>query len=462
MQVTRRDLIRQLAAGVALGAGGGWNALAATAAPTHRIIPWRNWSGGQACIPFARIAPKTEDELSALIRGATTTIRPVGAAHSFSPLVPTDGTIVSMAHLSGLLGHDADKLQSEFGGGTPMSTMGEALKAVGLALPNMSDIDYQTLSGAISTSTHGTGVSFGSYSSQVAGLRLATASGELIDCDAEHHPEIFNAARCGLGALGVITRVRLQNRKAFRLREKMWIAKTNDLLDDVERLTRENQHWEMQVITHSDYAAAIALNETEDPPTPVADPAAEGGNEYVKAIEKLDKYGSDWPAARSAILNLIARTASFDDRVGDSYAIFANVRNVRFNEMEYSVPAEAGPACLREILKKIHDKQLPTWFPLEYRYVHADDIPLSMFEGGPRCAISVHQHYTMDYHNYFAAVEPIFWKYGGRPHWGKLHTLGARQLAPLYPRWKEFTDVRAALDPQGRFLNGHLRTVFGV
>ena len=156
------------------------------------------------------------------------------------------------------------------------------------------------------------------------------------------------------------------------------------------------------------------------------------------------------------------RKLRLDDRVGDSYAIFANVRNVRFNEMEYSVPAEAGPACLREILKKIHDKQLPTWFPLEYRYVHADDIPLSMFEGGPRCAISIHQHYTMDYHNYFAAIEPIFWKYGGRPHWGKLHTLGARQLAPLYPRWKEFTDVRAALDPQGRFLNGHLRTVFGV
>lgn len=458
--LSRRDLIRQLAAGAALGASGGWSALA-QAAP-RRLIPWRNWSGNQACIPFARLAPKTEDELAEVIRKATGTIRPVGASHSFSALVPTDGTLISMPFFSGLLSHDAEKLQSEFGGGTPMSTMGPALKAVGLALPNMADIDYQTLSGAISTSTHGTGVNFGSYSTQVIGLRLVTANGDVIDCDAEHHPEIFKAARVGLGALGVITRVRLQNRKAFRLREKMWVAKTNDLLDDVPRLTRENQHWEMQIITHSDYAASITLNETEDPATPPIDPAEEGGNEYVKAIEKLDQYGRDWPAARTAILNLVARTASFDERVGDSFDIFANVRNVRFNEMEYSVPAEHGPACVREILKKIHDKRLPTWFPIEYRYVQADDIPLSMFEGGPRCAISIHQHYTMDHHNFFAAIEPIFWKYGGRPHWGKLHTLGARQLEPLYPRWKEFADVRAALDPQGKFLNGHLRTVFGV
>jgi FAD/FMN-containing dehydrogenase len=154
--------------------------------------------------------------------------------------------------------------------------------------------------------------------------------------------------------------------------------------------------------------------------------------------------------------------ASFDDRIGDSFDIYANVRTVRFNEMEYSVPAEHGPACLREILKLIQDKDLRTWFPIEYRYVKADDIPLSMFEGRDSCSISVHQHYQMDHHNFFAAVEPIFWKYNGRPHWGKLHTLNARTLQPLYPRWREFVDVRQALDPSGRFLNAHLSSILGV
>lgn len=458
MSLTRRELLGQFGKLGLLLAGGGLSELA----EARRVIPWRNWSGAQSCIPLARLAPKSEDELLQMIRGAAGVIRAVGSSHSFSPLVPTDGTLISLAFLRGLLGHDRKQLQSEFAAGTPMSHMGQPLKELGLALPNMADIDYQTLAGAIATATHGTGIEYGSYSGQVIGLRLATARGELIDCDAMHHPELFAAARCGLGALGIVTRVRLQNRKAFRVREKMWVAKTNDLLDDVERLVRDNQHWEMQVITHSDFAAAVAHNETEDAATPPVDAASEGGNDYVKAIEKLDKYGSDWPAARSAILNLIARTARFEDRVGDSFEIFANVRNVRFNEMEYSVPAEHGPACLREILKLIKDKQLPTWFPIEYRYVKGEDIPISMFEGGPRCSISVHQHYTMDYHNYFAAVEPIFWKYGGRPHWGKLHQLNFRQLSALYPRLKDFNEVRAALDPKGVFLNAHLRSILGV
>lgn len=461
MNLTRRQLLQR--AGVA----GAFTALACTPALAElarapRLIPWRNWSGGQSCLPQARLAPQSLDELVQVIRQAEGKVRPVGSAHSFSALVPTDGTLVSLAYFNGLLAHDPATLQAEFAAGTPMSLMGPALQAVGQALPNMADIDYQTLAGAIATSTHGTGVGFGSYSSQVTGLQLVTANGEVLDCDAQRHPEVFNAARVSLGALGVATRVRLQNREAYRLREKQWIASTEELLEDVGNLTRDNQHWEMLVITHSDYALSVALNETTDPATPPLDPEEEGGNGFVKIIENLDKYGSDFPAARRALLNSLRHIASFDDRVGDSHEIYANVRNVRFNEMEYSVPAEHGPACLREILALIRDKDLRTWFPIEYRYVKADDIPLSMFEGRDSCSISVHQHYSMDHHNFFAAVEPIFWKYAGRPHWGKLHTLNARTLQALYPRWKEFTEVRQALDPSGKFLNAHLSSILGV
>ncbi len=458
MPMNRRDLIRQLAALGLLSSA----PAAALAARRKRILPWRNWSGAQSCIPAQRAAPADEAELAELIRKAPGEVRPVGSGHSFSALVPTDDTLVTLARMSGMIGHDSQSLQAEFWAGTPMSQMGEPLKAVGQALPNMADIDYQTLAGALATSTHGTGVDFRSYSSGVTGLRLVTADGEILDCDAERHPEVFQAAKVSLGALGIITRVRLQNRPAFRLKERMWVAKTEELLEDIERLKRENQHWEMQVITNSDYAASISLNETDEPRTPGIEEGPEGGNEYVYWIQKADKYGSDVPAARRALLNLVAKTASFEERVGESYEIFANVRDVRFNEMEYSVPAEAGPDCLREILKTIDSRQLPTWFPIEYRYVKADDIPLSMFEGRDSCALSIHQHYSMSYHEYFAAIEKIFWKYEGRPHWGKLHSLNAAQLSRLYPRWQEFTEVRDALDPRGRFLNAHLRSVLGV
>ncbi|AOE83046.1 D-arabinono-1,4-lactone oxidase [Pseudomonas sp. TCU-HL1] len=461
MHLTRRQLLQQAAVAGALATLSSTPVMAQLVrAP--RLIPWRNWSGGQSCLPQARLAPKNLDELIQAIRKAEGKVRPVGSAHSFSALVPTDGTLLSLSYFNGLLEYDAGTLQAEFAAGTPMSRMGPALKEIGQALHNMSDIDYQTLAGAISTSTHGTGVNFSSYSAHVTGLQLVTASGEVLDCDNRRNPEVFNAARVSLGALGVATRVRMQNRTPYRLRERQWIAKTEELLEDVEKNTRENQHWEMLVVTHSDYALSIALNETSDPSPPPQDPAEEGGNEFVSFIEKLDKYGSDFPAARRVLLNSLRHIASFEDRIGDSYEIYANVRNVRFNEMEYSLPAEYGPACLREILKLIRDKDLRTWFPIEYRYVKADDIPLSMFEGRDSCSISVHQHYNMDHHNFFAAIEPIFWKYAGRPHWGKLHTLNARNLQPLYPRWEEFVGVRQELDPRGKFLNAHLSSILGV
>jgi FAD-linked oxidoreductase len=461
MDLTRRQLLQRASI------VGAFSALASNPAlgqlmRAPRLIPWRNWSGGQSCLPAARVAPKNLDELIAVIQQAPGKIRPVGSAHSFSALVPTDGTLLSLSYFNGLLDHDPKTLQAEFAAGTPMSRMGIPLKDIGQALQNMADIDYQTLAGAISTSTHGTGKTFQSYSAHVCGMQLVTASGEVLDCDSQRHPDVFNAARVSLGALGVATKIRLQNRPAYRLRETQWIARTEELLEDLDKNTRDNQHWEMLVVTHSDYALSIALNETGDPATPPIPPEEEGGNEFVTLIEKIDKYGSDFPGLRTSLLNSLRHLASFDDRVGDSFDIYANVRTVRFNEMEYSVPAEYGPACLREILKLIQDKDLRTWFPIEYRYVKADDIALSMFEGRDSCSISVHQHYQMDHHNFFAAIEPIFWKYNGRPHWGKLHTLNARTLQPLYPRWREFVDVRQALDPSGRFLNAHLSSILGV
>ncbi|MGH7898172.1 MAG: D-arabinono-1,4-lactone oxidase, partial [Candidatus Binatia bacterium] len=382
--------------------------------------------------------------------------------HSFSALVPTDGTLVTVGRLAGMRSHDKAAKTAEFGAGTLLSQAGKPLADVGLAMPNLSDIDYQTLGGLYATSTHGTGLKFGSMSTHVTGIRLATPAGELLDIDRTSRPELFNAARVSLGALGIASRFTVQCRDAFRLKERMELRKTEEFLEEIDDLVENNQHWEMQVLTHSDYALGIWLNETDEPANSSGNEDEEGGNEFVAMIEGLHKYGSDFPAVRRALFNAIASRVTFEPRIGDCYAIFANVRNVRFNEMEYEVPREAGPKCLREILQTIHTRNLPTWFPIEYRYVAGDDIWLSQFQGRDSASISVHQFYEMDHHNFFAVIEPIFWKHGGRPHWGKVHTLNARQLRPLYPHFDEFRAVRQQLDPQGRMLNAHLRSVFGL
>ncbi len=453
MSITRRNLLQFLGAAAAAGA------LPAGIAQAGRPIPWRNWSGAQRCIPAARVAPAGEGELAEVLRTAKGTVRAVGAGHSFSPLVPTDGTLVTLDRMTGMHRHDKKSLQAEFLAGTRLGNVGEPLAGVGQALDNMPDIDQQTLAGAIATSTHGTGMRFGSLSTQVAGLRLVTADGEIVECSADREKDIFNAARVSLGCLGIVTRVRLQNRMPYRLHEKNWLQRTDELLEQVTELRDGNRHFEMLPITHSDYALAITLNETDQPATPRAEV---DGSDSVELLRYAHKYGRGYPDARRNMMNLLARFIESSEQIGESWQVFANVRDIRFNEMEYQVPAEAGPECLREVLKTIRDNNLNTWFPLEYRYVKGDDIWLSPFYGRDTASISVHQYYEMDYHDYFARIEPIFWKYGGRPHWGKLHSLNAGQLADLYPRWGDFLAVRELLDPDGRFLNGHLREALGV
>ncbi len=456
MSLTRRELMKQAGALGLLGSSG----IGKLARAGERLIPWHNWSGAQVCIPAARLAPNDEGELAGMLKSAKGPVRAVGSGHSFSALVPTDGTLFSLSNMSGMIGSDADKLQSEFWAGTRVADMGEPLQKAGLAMPNMADIDYQTIAGAIATSTHGTGPKFGSYSTQVAGLRLVTAGGEVLDLDAQHQPELFNAARVSLGALGIVTRVRLQNRKAFRLRQKQWVQKTEELLEDIDRLIKENDHFEFNAIIHSDVAVAQTQNETTE--TLTLAKTGGGDGDALSKLAAVDTYLRNSPNAQAAVLNFMVKHIDFPDVLDDSYKVFANVRDQRFNEMEYEVPAAAGPACVREVIKTIREQNLRGYIPIEYRYVKGDDIPLSMFSGRDTCAISVHQFYDLDYHNFFAQIEPIFWKYEGRPHWGKLHTLNAVQFSKLYPRFKEFLDVRQSLDPSGKFLNAHLRSVFGI
>ena len=252
----------------------------------------------------------------------------------------------------------------------------------------------------------------------------------------------------------------LQNQPAFDLTEVATIGKTEDVLDGIDELCASNRHFEFFPLLHSKLCIAVATN-------PARPGDATVGTDDPQAVNTLRRVFDtvQWLPGGSGLYDKLVELAlggeAATTRTGPSYQVLAHVRVVRFREMEYTVPAEAGPACVREILRTVREKNLPVCFPLEYRYVKGDDIWLSMFEGRDGCSISVHQFGDVDYRPYFAEIEPIFWKYEGRPHWGKVHTLDARRLSALYPRhWQDFQEVRAALDPQGRLLNAHLKQLF--
>jgi FAD-linked oxidoreductase len=421
-------------------------------------LPWRNWSGGLLANPVGRFAPQSEEELSAWIRSSTGSLRPVGAGHSFSPLVPTDGHLLVLDGINGLVSHDAEALQATFGAGTRLSSIGPALESVGQAPLILPDIDRQTLAGAVATGTHGTGLALHSLSGNVTAMRMVTATGEVLEISEAADPDLFKAACVSVGALGIMTEIALQNREAYRLKARNWAAPIDEVLEEFEASATRHRHFEMFPLTHSDYALVLSIDETDDPiDNPPISPEEEAafGN-AMRAWMEIP------PADRRPLINGLAEQIEPSITVDASYRILSNVRSNRFNEMEYAVPREAGAACVREVLDTIAKREIDVVFPLEYRYVKGDDLWLSMDEGGDRAAISVHRTASEDYRPLFDAVEPIFWKYGGRPHWGKIHSLGHAELTKLYPQFEAFREIRAELDPEGRLLNDHLKKLFGA
>jgi len=438
------------AAKVAAAAGGGVGA-------NNKSLPWRNWSGGVVGYPEGRLAPSSEAQLADFLASTSGAIRPVGSGHSFTPLVPTDGHIVVLDKLTGLLSHDSERLRATFAAGTRLADMGAPLKQIGQGMFNLPDIDRQTLAGACATATHGTGIEFKSLSGYITSLRLITPQGEQLDLDAQSSPELFRAAIVSLGALGVITRIEMQNRDPYRLKQRSWVEKTEVILGQFDQLAASHRHFEIMPLTHSDYSLVLATDETDEPiNNPPASP-----EEDAAFGAAMRGWMTLPPEQRRPQINALAQFIGPSERVDESHKILSSVRANRFNEMEYSLPKEAGAACLQEILATIADQKLDVVFPLEYRYVARDDSMLSMSSGHEdHVALSVHRVASEDYRPYFDVIEPIFWKYGGRPHWGKIHKLGAEQLTELYPDFARFQQIRQDIDPRGRMLNDHLRTLF--
>jgi FAD-linked oxidoreductase len=388
-------------------------------------------------------------------------LRSAGSGHSFTPLVATNGLLLSLENVSGVQETDLDAAEVTVLAGTRLKALGEELFARGLAMENLGDIDAQTLAGALSTGTHGTGRSLGTLSTQTVALALATATGDVIDCSRSREPDLFQAARVSLGSLGILWSARLRVLPTYRLR---YVRKSMDLeecLGSLEILGA-HRHFELYWFPHTGRVDTKAMDLTDAPPSP------DGFSRFLNDV--VLENGAFWalseacrwvPRLTAPVSRLSARLVSEGTRVGPSHRIFATPRLVRFQEMEYAVPAESGADCLREIRRYVDDKQVRVHFPVEFRFVQGDDIWLSPAYQRDSAYIAVHQYRGMPYQDYFDGVEAIFRNHRGRPHWGKLHTRKATDLAPLYPMWDRFQDVRRLVDPRGLFQNGYLRMLFG-
>ncbi|MES2316255.1 MAG: D-arabinono-1,4-lactone oxidase [Pseudomonadota bacterium] len=427
-------------------------------APAASSIAWQNWSASAQCQARALAAPADEHAIAALLRASSGAVRCVGAGHSFSPLVPTDGTILSLDRLAGLRAHDKGAMSATLQGGTRLAQVSRQLDAAGLALRNLPDIDMQSLAGAISTATHGTGANLPALHADVMAMRIVTPQGELVEWHQDRDADQMAAARVSLGSLGVITQVTMRVVAAHNLRRKVWLRPIDEMLERAPELARTHRHFEFYYLPFTGYAAAI----THDPYTgsEILMPPSQD-EDMLRDLRRLRDWLGKFPQLRRWSAAKLIDPSLSEEATNRSHRLLSNVRPTRFNETECHVPREAGIACVREVIRTL-EKRNEVFFPLEFRFIKGDDAWLSPFYQRDSCSISVHAAHGEAYDYLLSEIGPVFRKHGGRPHWGKLHNYTAAELAALYPRWKDFQALRQRMDPRGRMLNPHLRTLFGV
>ena len=427
---------------------------------------WRNWAGNERTDTEV-VQPGSADEVAAVLTEAARAgrrVRPIGSGHSFTGIGRPEDVQLTCGTLAGIGDVSEDGLVT-VGAGVPLHRLNAELVRRGWSLTNLGDIDRQTIAGALSTGTHGTGSRFGGLATQVRGLQLVTPAGEVLDCDATRHPDVFSAARIGLGALGVLTAVTLQAVPAFALRAVEGPGTLTAAIEGFDELMTGTDHVEFYWFPHTDVTllkcnTRVAL---EEGLAPLPRWRAVWDDEILAngAFAGVVAAGRRVPALVPPLARMSAKALGARTWTDHSHRVFVSRRRVRCLEMEYAIPRAEAPAVLAE-LRRVHEAN--DWraaFPVEVRVAAADDIPLSTASGRDSAYIAAHVPAGTDPGQWFSALEAIAGEVGGRPHWGKLHGLDASVLRTRYPRFGEFVALRDRLDPTGVLANAYLDRVLG-
>ena len=429
---------------------------------------WRNWSGTESATGIETLRPGSTDELAAAVKSAAEQgkkLKAVGSGHSFTGCSVPQQVMIRLDGLSSITHADKDSGRVTVGAGTGLRKLNAGLAAFDLAMANLGDIDKQTISGAISTGTHGTGAGLGGLATQVVALDLVTADGSVLHCSAEENPDVFAAARVSVGALGVISSLTLQCVPAFLLRAQEMPLPLSEVLDGFNELADGNDHFEFYWFPHTD----IALTKRNNRVAAGVDAAPVGrirgwvDDELLsnKVFELTNRLAVRRPGMVPRINQLASRALSAREYIDASYKVFCSERNVVFRESEYAVPREHVVEVVRRLRDWIDTSGSRIPFPIEVRVAAPDDIWLSTASGRETAYIAIHQYHRLPHDPYFRAFENIVAEHDGRPHWGKLHTLTATELRARYPHFDDFLAVRDRLDPQRTFENAYTRQVFG-
>ncbi|HET7388086.1 MAG TPA: D-arabinono-1,4-lactone oxidase [Nocardioidaceae bacterium] len=431
---------------------------------TERV--WRNWSGLESAHPAQVLTPSSVREVCDAVVAARANglrVKMVGTGHSFTGIAATDGLLLLPRRLVGIRSVDRDAMTVAVLAGTPLRELNIRLEELGLALHNMGDVAEQTVAGAVSTGTHGTGGHWASLSAQVAALELVDAEGRVRTCSAQQDPDLFSAARVGLGALGILTAVTFLVEPAFTLEAVEEPMTWDQVVSGFDEMVAANHHAEAYWFPHTDRMLTKRNNRTLDEPRPLSRVRGYVDDELLSntVFGLVNRVGNIAPAGIRRLNQLSARALTARTYSDVSHRVFTSPRRVRFREMEYAVPRQEGMAALTEVRRLIDSRDWRISFPVEIRYAPADDLWLSTASGRESVYLAFHVNAATDHADYFETVEKVLEAHDGRPHWGKLHTRTADDLASAYPCFADFLAVRDRLDHPRLFTNDYLDRVLG-
>ena len=431
-------------------------------------MTWQNWAGTASAEPARRYSPRTAEAIAGAIQEsklAGLTVRALGSGHSFTPAAATSGAALDLSGWAGIVSADAESGLVTVRSGTTLRALNAALDMLGLAMPNLGDIDVQTVAGAISTGTHGTGARLGGLATQVAALEMVLADGSVVSCSEDQRPDLFAAARVSLGALGVISTVTLRCVPAFTLTADERPMPLEEVTERFGEFAAGNDHFEFFWFPYGKNALVKRNNSISPGGRPPGMPEWRRFWEYEvlenAAFGALCRTGRAVPRLIKPLNRLAAATLSKRSYSAPSHRVFVTSRRVRFVESEYAVPRESVLDVIAELRRAVPRLADPVMFPVEVRVAAADDIWLSTAYGRDTAYVAIHQYKGLPYQEYFRLFDSITAAAGGRPHWGKMHSLSAERLAALYPRFADFLRVRDETDPERRFANPYLEQVLG-
>jgi FAD-linked oxidoreductase len=430
-------------------------------------MTWQSWSGLTTMRPVRTLAPTEPADVVAAVLAARADglrVKMVGSGHSFTDIATTDGVLLLPDRLVGIAAVDRRAMTVTVRAGTPLHVLNEQLHGLGLALHNMGDIDRQTVAGAIATGTHGTGGRVASLSAQVVAFDVVVGDGTLVHA----HPEgseleatLFAGGRLGLGALGVVTAVTFTVEPAFALEAVETPMPWSDVVDGFEELAASNRHFEAFWFPHTDRMLTKRNNATRHGARPLSRLRHYVDDELLSntVFGALNRVGNAAPGTITGINRMSSRALAPRTFTDASHRVLPSARRVRFREMEYAVPRAAGMDALRAVRALIDRRGWRIGFPLEIRHAPRDDCWLSTAADREVVYLGVHVNAQTDHTAYFSAVEELLTDHDGRPHWGKLHTRTALDLAKTYPRFDDFVDLRHRVDPDRIFTNAYLERV---